>query len=460
MKGAPGRFRAAGSGAGFLVATATAAIAVTGGCAAIIGLGDVPNPIEDDASPDATTDHSVPVEGGGADQTIRGSDARANGDASAGGEDNGVDGPLAGDAGPPPSNDGGGGAEAGPPFVVGTPCDAGDTCCARVYVDTRADSNNCGRCGHGCQGGTCWMGACQPVTLASQPFAASSTNHPSGIAVNSAGVYWTNYATSGTVMQAPLDGGTPGPAAANQRFPQSIAADSTTIFWTNFGGGTVMRLTLGGTPTMLASGQIPNGITVDAARVYWTSGDSLSTGTVLSAPLAGGTPTTLASGQTNPTGVAVDSTSVYWVNAGNYAPRVGALMKAPLGGGTPVMLASGLSNPESVAVDSTRVYWTNMDDGTVMQVALNGGTPIPLASNQVQPSGLAVDSTGVYWTNLDSTGASGGKVNRLPLDGGNPTTLASAQPAPSQVALDSTSVYWVNSNAAMNDGCVMKVAKP
>ena len=64
MKGAPDRFRAAGSGAGFLVAMATAAIAVTGGRAAIIGLRDVPNPIEDDASPDATTAHSVPVEGG------------------------------------------------------------------------------------------------------------------------------------------------------------------------------------------------------------------------------------------------------------------------------------------------------------------------------------------------------------------------------------------------------------
>src|SRR5262245_50780135 len=54
-------------------------------------------------------------------------------------------------------------------------------------------------------------------------------------------------------------------------------------------------------------------IVVDAANVYWISGD-----TILKCAVCGcdGHPTVLAAGQDNPVAIAVDATSVYWTNLG------------------------------------------------------------------------------------------------------------------------------------------------
>lgn len=67
-----------------------------------------------------------------------------------------------------------------------------------------------------------------------------------GIAADASGVYWTNRAGGsaglGSVMRAPLTGGSAVPLASGQNDPHGIALDATTVYWTNSAGGQVMKV--------------------------------------------------------------------------------------------------------------------------------------------------------------------------------------------------------------------------
>jgi hypothetical protein len=325
-------------------------------------------------------------------------------------------------------------------FCQGNVCACPILTCGGACVDPASDANNCGACGHSCQGGACVGSACQPVVLAAGPGSAYA------IAVDATDVYWTN--DSGTIMKVPLAGGATTTVASGQNSPRGIAVDATSVYWTTYIGGTVMKAPRGGgAPTTLASGQsFPLTMAVDATSVYWVNWTN--PGTVMKIPLGGGAPKTLASGQNRPDGIAVDATSVYWTNDAN----PGTVMKAPLGGGASTMLASGQNFPQAMAVDATSVYWVNVSDGTLMKVPIGGGAATTLATGQSSPIGLAVDATSVYWVNFTDPGT----VMKVPLGGGAPTTIASAQKIPFAIAVDTTSVYWTNPGG----GTVMKVAKP
>jgi hypothetical protein len=189
-----------------------------------------------------------------------------------------------------------------------------------------------------------------------------------------------------------------------------LAVAGSTVYWANAGsetwegpasnGSIVSAPLAGGTPIVLADGQSgPMGIAVDDANVYWTTsgthapggtaGSTASAG-VWALPLGGGTPRSLASGAAGQ--IAAAGGVVVFV-AGNQ------IMKVSPTGGDAVAIATTDRQVTSIALDGSAVYWTDADsertdrsydDGRVRRATLDGASSSVLASAQAQPGGLSL----------------------------------------------------------------------
>ncbi|HEX8794314.1 MAG TPA: hypothetical protein VF765_25395, partial [Polyangiaceae bacterium] len=312
-----------------------------------------------------------------------------------------------------------------------TPCGGGgNVCCGASCVDTASDAADCGRCRHDCQGGACAAGTCQAFVLATSPY-------PTTIAVDSSGVYFTDY-DLGVIVR--VSGGTQTVVASSLDSPFDVTLDATSLYWIDTSGLSIMQMPkAGGTPvTVAVPGGYISGIAVDSSSVYWTDPSSA---TVEKAPLGGGAVTTLFSSAA-PGDIAVDATSVYW------AWQSGVSM-GPLGGGTQTTLA-GASQPAGIAVDATFVYWS--DQASISRAPIGGGTVTTLVSGGTTWGPVTIDATNLYV--LDR----GGSLVSVPLAGGSAKTLWSGtlSIAAQSLASDATSLYWPD----VNTGGVMKIAKP
>jgi hypothetical protein len=265
------------------------------------------------------------------------------------------------------------------------------------------------------------------------------------VVVDSNSVYYasiggTSWNDPQAVMKVPLLGGTPTILASGQTIIDGMAVDATSVYWTN--PGAIMKVPLlGGSTTMVASGgQIysQGDVAVDGTSVYWTAYDTSNNQSVFKAPLALGLSTILATGSS----FAIDATSVYYT-AGS---TVAMMTKT---GGSPTTLATGESNPSTIVVDAIGIHWSavvfSSQTWSVRSLPF-GGTPTTLATGSALGGGirsLASDGTSIYWT-VDGTP---GSVMRVPCTGGAAVALASGL-HPSHIVVDATSIYWSNYSGA------------
>lgn len=326
-------------------------------------------------------------------------------------------------------------------------------CTTCPFLDT--DPDNCGECGKVCDGTPCTGGKCGEHVKLGEPGGEA-------VAADATSVYWlarswdedAGLATR-SVMKVGLQGGTPeslwlGSAGSAFAIDAASAYLTVGLYDADAGGWIAALLKVGlngGNGVTLATTiWSPTAIALDAANVYWTSGNY-----VAKVEKTGGTPELLADGPWTGTAIAVDGSSVYWTNQGNdFTP--GTVLKTTLAGGVPQVLATGQPWAHAMAIDATSVYWLTWDG--VMKVGKNGGSPTQIAAMQNGDKGMmAIDDTAVYWTANGGTGYPSGRVLKVALSGGTPVVLTGAQEQPMGIAVDATSVYWATATA------VFKIAK-
>jgi hypothetical protein len=165
---------------------------------------------------------------------------------------------------------------------------------------------------------------------------------PRYVAVDSEHVYWTNTGLIGEA-EAPVNGGgTIGRAKLNgeevdpdficgedpsrpgKRFvgnPQGIAVNESHIYWANAANESIARAAIGGTGVeemfaqSFGSGGAPNGVTLSASDVYFSSEEvGNNTGYISHVPIEGGKEQTTFIGEAGIRGIAVDNSHVYWAS--------------------------------------------------------------------------------------------------------------------------------------------------
>jgi hypothetical protein len=318
-------------------------------------------------------------------------------------------------------------------------------------TDTRADSLNCGRCGHSCFGDQCIDGACQITPLATGQAGAFSVD------VDDASVYWSNTGSQSLVkIDKNATNGVPTTLLQKpqERFlPTGVRVDGAyvAVVDQNTGNGTapVYRVNkttggpaggLGGACAIDGNG----GIAIDADYVYFVNGVS---GSVYHAAKGSGTCEPIVNGQAGVARVVVDDTSLFITNKNPQAGSSG-IMRSSKGGGTPTAIAmSSVSKAFEIVADGTTLF-ASTPDGRIVRVNKDGSGFAELATGQPGPFGLAVDDSSVYWVDNVS-----GEVWATDKVAGQPRLIAANQQNVQTVAVDRDRIYWAT------DTSIMRIAK-
>jgi hypothetical protein len=135
------------------------------------------------------------------------------------------------------------------------------------------------------------------------------------------------YAAGGSVITQQVGSSSHTTLANAQVGLTGLAVDTVFAYWASGGGpGTVLKAPLtGGSSTIVAPVNVPGAVAADGPYVYWvdagtvdiSTGEPNPDGAVLKAPITGGSPVILASGQTSPSHLVVFGLFAYWTTSGD-----------------------------------------------------------------------------------------------------------------------------------------------
>jgi hypothetical protein len=332
-------------------------------------------------------------------------------------------------------------------------------------VDLQTDGNNCGKCGHSCQGGTCSAGKCQVVVV------AKNLDPTTGIiGLDSQYLYYKDNILASSSGDQSDDA---------HRIGKSAINGSGTLVYSgtyreNFNGvvaGTYLLMTDGypkricsvATTSSCASSLttldtvgdydylIPFKVVAPDYYAFYEFGVDLMVGWV--SPTAGSVGTyTESAGESSYTSFTSSGTAVYWIRSST--GDLSLFATKPSAPGTKIKVAGNLTPSMNIA-DANAQSVLLWDGDTIFRVPAAGASaPVTLTAVSPAPSELQAteDASGVYW--FDGNGT----LNRCTASGcaGSKTTLLSGQAPTGGLFQDGESLYWVDTSSGYR---IMRLAK-
>lgn len=333
-------------------------------------------------------------------------------------------------------------------------CEEGLAACATGCFDLETDPNNCGSCGHGCQGQGCSDGRCEPATIVSGQAVTYR------MALSDAELFFIN--GEGDLNRVSKQGG-PTVAIAVSTDLRGVGVDGDTLFWAQLPSPDIdtfqiQRLEGDGPSVTFAESPASDvgmgigvvsirslylGVGTDALRVqdgfvYWSRDGYRRAPTTAATPAAGELlGVEQVHGMAAPAGAcaySADFTSLHRVCTGSREALVHD-------GGTIL----------DVVTDASGVYFSEVGIG-LRHLPLGSDSPTvtTLAPSSYALLGLATDESFVYFidpaADPSTTGIcvpGEGSINRVSKQGGEPERLvAGVSGCPRFIAADDTFVYW------------------
>ncbi len=301
--------------------------------------------------------------------------------------------------------------------------------CGNIVRQEMANDNNDssgsgsgGACERDCKGQPCVDGLCAPEVFVTDLYYANR------LALDTFRVYWTT--SDGTIKARLLGEKKIETLISGQAGPTDIAVDALGIYWTDSDANTIQSMPLGGGPmTLFAETGNPLGIVVRGGAVYVTNTyDKLSNDEqVVRVPLPAG-PASVVSTSLGAYMLAVDDARVVWTDRAS-----GSVWSAPIAGGDATLLAGGLAEPLEVEMDNAAVYVTTLE--ATFRIPLVGGAPDALLWGAGR--GLAMDATHVYVGTVD------GRIVKVSKTGNGVIELSKTALYASDIAVDDEHVYWM-----------------
>jgi hypothetical protein len=321
-------------------------------------------------------------------------------------------------------------------------------------MDMSTDVNNCGACGHDCQGGACQAGQCQPtavlVGLSSPRLLAPVGDTVSLVRDDSIEPY-------GRLIHvhSPTNNSE---AIFDRAPPVAVDGNADWVYWAipstaasgdppngeidRYEEGTAIRA------AVLRDGIDPRGLAVDGKNIYWS--DFTSNGIFQQSLGSDRTVTQLTTTATPALSLVSDGTTLFAANSnGN------TLFSIPVGGGALSQLTGipGKSTASSyVAVDAKYAYAWFYDTFGVLHLEQltkpNFTNPREITSGTVSSirTPLAVDANHVYF--VKDQGLYGAPTNTT----GAPSLIQNAVGTISGVAVSNGVLYWLDTGSSATDG--------
>ena len=325
-------------------------------------------------------------------------------------------------------------------YSCGIACDTNLTHCGSSCVDLQNDSNNCGRCEHGCVGAACVAGQCQS---------------------------WVVTSTSASSAILPVE-------RTGEYGHIDMVADGSSVVWIDSTQGVLQVSATGASSSIINLAPFQRSSTVSPASlamahgvVVWTQTD-VNNGVSLWAATEGSANSGAliaslgsSSAPDLPSGLALDDSAAnaYFIDSvtnSSSSPHNSGLYKCNLGNKSCSVLYSVnlpgsalLSN--DIAMAGTRLFWTDSAAGTIDRADYSTNVMGSTVTGQNGPCLLALDATYAYWANVSLADAgpdtaSSFSIGRTPL--ASPGTVTPVVPSVAGfldgMGSDGTNLYFVH----------------